>query len=80
LSQKRVKNVLSIKGVLMLELNPFRKNKINLEDYEYQKDIQNRLLMANLTEQDRLVLEEILYGHPKLSISQLAQDLILDES
>jgi hypothetical protein len=64
----------------MLELNPFRKNKINLEDYEYQKDIQNRLLMAHLTEQDRLVLEEILYGHPKLSVSQLAQDLIIDES
>lgn len=64
----------------MLELNPFRKNKINLEDYDYQKDIQNRLLMANLTEKDSQVLEELLYGHPKLSISQLAQDLILDES
>lgn len=64
----------------MLELNPFRKNKVNLEDYEYQKDIQNRLLMANLTETDRQVLEEILYGHPKLSVSQLAQDLILEEA
>jgi DNA-binding Lrp family transcriptional regulator len=64
----------------MLELNPFRKNKVNLQDYDYQKDIQNRLMMAKLNAKDLEVLEEILYGHPKTSISQLAQDLILEEA
>lgn len=64
----------------MLELNPFRKNKVNLEDYDYQQDIQNRLMMATFTEQDLQVLEEVLYGHPKISISQLAQDLVIEES
>lgn len=63
----------------MLELNPYRKNKVNLQDYDYQKDIQNRLLMAELDTNDLLVLEEILLGHPKLSVSQLAQDLLLEE-
>jgi len=64
----------------MLELNPFRKNKVNLEDYDYQRDIQNRLMMAKFTEQDLIVLEEILYGHPKTSITQLAQDLVIEET
>jgi DNA-binding Lrp family transcriptional regulator len=64
----------------MLELNPFRKNKVNLEDYDYQRDIQNRLMMATFAEQDLQVLEEILYGHPKISIAQLAQDLIIEEA
>lgn len=64
----------------MLELNPFRKNKVNLEDYDYQRDIHNRLMMATFTEQDLQVLEEILYGHPKTSISQLAQDLVIEET
>lgn len=63
----------------MLELNPFRKNKVNLEDYDYQKDIQNRLTMARLTGEDLEVLEEILYSPPVLPISQLAQDLVIDE-
>lgn len=64
----------------MLELNPFRKNKVNLQDYDYQKDIENRLMMAKLTAKDLEVLEEILYGHPKTSISQLAQDLVIEEA
>ena len=64
----------------MLELNPFRKNKVSLQDYDYQKDIQNRLLMAQFKEDDLKVLEEILFGHPKLTVSSLAQDLLMEES
>lgn len=64
----------------MLELNPFRKNKINLEDYDYQKDIQNRLMMANLTSTDLAALEEILCSPPTLPISQLAQELVMEEA
>lgn len=64
----------------MLELNPFRKNKVNLEDYDYSKDIQNRLILAKLTSNDLEVLEEILYSPQIIEISKLAQDLLMEES
>ena len=31
----------------MLEANPYRKNKINLQDYDFEKDIKNRVLMSH---------------------------------
>jgi len=59
----------------MVELNPFRKNKINLEDYDYQKDIENRLLMAHFSEADLEVLEELLYNPPKFPIDTISSNL-----
>ncbi|GAB4185080.1 MAG: hypothetical protein Tsb0015_01740 [Simkaniaceae bacterium] len=64
----------------MLELSPFRKNKINLEDYDYQKDIQNRILMSRLSSTDIEVLEEILYSPLTIPISKLAKNLDLSET
>ncbi|MDN3507492.1 MAG: hypothetical protein P0S94_01070 [Simkaniaceae bacterium] len=64
----------------MLELNnPYRKNKINLADYDYQKDIQNRMMMARLSPEDLEILEEILYSPPKLSIAELVESVEHDE-
>jgi predicted transcriptional regulator len=69
-----------VKGFLMLELNnPYRKNKINLADYDYQKDIQNRLVMARFSPEDLEVLEEILYSPPKLPVHDLVETLDLDK-
>lgn len=60
----------------MLELNStHRKNKINLEDYDYQSDIHNRLLLSKLDEAQLEVLEEILFGPPKQSLERLSKDL-----
>lgn len=60
----------------MLELNsPYRKNKVNLEDYDYLADIQNRLLLSELSSLELEILEEILYGPPKRSLKSLADDL-----
>ena len=60
----------------MLELNsPYRKNKVNLEDYDYLADIQNRLLLSKLNSDELETLEEILYGPPKRAIKELAEDL-----
>lgn len=62
----------------MVEANLFRKNKINLEDYDYQKDIQNRVLTSQFSPEDLEVLEEIVNGSQKFSISHLADQLDKD--
>jgi len=59
----------------MPEVNVFRKNKINLEDYDYQKDIQNRVLMSNFSSDDIEVLEEIVYSSQRIPISRLVSQL-----
>ncbi|MDJ0651795.1 MAG: hypothetical protein QNJ27_02140 [Simkaniaceae bacterium] len=58
----------------MIETN-FRKNKINLEDYDYQKDIQNRVLMSHFSTEDLEVLEEIVYSSQKIPMSRLVNQL-----
>ncbi|MCB1109987.1 MAG: hypothetical protein KDK64_03330, partial [Chlamydiia bacterium] len=59
----------------MVETNIFRKNKINLEDYDYQKDIQNRVLMSHFSPEDIEVLEEIVYSSQRIPISRLVSQL-----
>ena len=55
----------------MLETNTFRKNKINLEDYDYQRDIQNRLLLSHFSPDYLEILEEIIYSPPVIPLSTL---------
>ncbi|MCP5505949.1 MAG: hypothetical protein H7A38_03590 [Chlamydiales bacterium] len=59
----------------MVETNVFRKNKINLEDYDYQQDIQNRVLLSHFSTEDLEVLEEIVYGSQKIPLSRLIDQL-----
>lgn len=59
----------------MIETNVFRKNKINLEDYDYRQDIQNRVLLSQFSSEDLEVLEEIVYGSQKIPISHLIDQL-----
>lgn len=63
----------------MAELSSLRKNKINLEDYDYKQDIENRLLMAQFTSVDIAVLEEILYSSIKIPIRKLAKSVDLSD-
>lgn len=63
----------------MLETLPQRKNKISLADYDYKRDIENRLLMAQFSSLDVLVLEEILYSSLSIPIKKLAANLKRDE-
>jgi hypothetical protein len=65
---------------MLMELNPVRKNKISLTDYEYQKDIENRLLMSQFSSLDLEVLEEILYSSLTVSIKKLAKNLEIEEA
>jgi len=55
--------------------NASHKNKIVLSDYNYQRDIENRLLMAELSTFEVDVLREILDGSLKTTVKQLAQHL-----
>ncbi|HSX03433.1 MAG TPA: hypothetical protein VLG76_01755, partial [Rhabdochlamydiaceae bacterium] len=63
----------------MLEMTTFRKNKIVLSDYDYLRDIENRLLMSQFSALDLEVLEEILYSSLTISLKNLAKSLDLDK-
>ena len=63
----------------MLDLCVSRKNKINLEDYDYQADIENRLMMAQFSAQDVEVLEEILYGSIRIPLVKLKKHLDISD-
>lgn len=52
-----------------------KKTKICLADYPYAKDIENRLLMADFSVFDVILLEEILDGSLNAHISDIAQSL-----
>ncbi len=59
----------------LLEAASPRKNKISLTDYNYQKDIENRLLMAQFTTLDLEVLEEILYSPIQIPMQRICKSL-----
>ncbi len=62
-----------------MESNTVKKHKISLEDYPLKQDLENRLLMAQFTPQDLLVLEEILYSSITVPIKKLAKSTGLNE-
>ena len=59
----------------MVETNIFRKNKINLEDYDYQKDIQNRVLLSHFPPEYLEILEEIVYSSPVIPLANFMKQL-----
>jgi len=59
----------------MIELTAAKKNKITLSDYNYRRDIENRLLLASFTAFEKAVLEEILYSPIKVPVRKIAKNL-----
>ncbi|NGX38361.1 MAG: hypothetical protein K1000chlam2_01534 [Chlamydiae bacterium] len=59
----------------MADVATFRKNKIELKEYDYSKDIQNRVLMSQFSLLDFEVLEEILYSSLRIPLSILEKNL-----
>lgn len=57
-----------------------RKNKIVLADYNYKRDIENRLLLAELNTFEIDVLREILNDSLKISLKHLAETLQVSQS
>lgn len=64
----------------MAELIASKKNKINLTDYPYQKDIENRLLMSSFSLLDKAVMEELLFSPLQISIQKFSKNLGEKES
>lgn len=52
-------------------MNPVRKNKIVLADYDYLKDIKNRLLLAEMSLFEVAVINEVLNTSIKIPIAKL---------
>lgn len=63
----------------MLEVSSQRKNKINLADYNYQQDIDCRMIIADFSPFDLSLLEEILFSPLKISRKKLARTLSVEE-
>ena len=61
----------------MAEIATYRKNKIELTEYDCSKDVQNRILMSQFTPLDVEVLEEILYSSLRIPLSVLEQNMEL---
>lgn len=61
----------------MADIATFKKNKIELEEYDCVRDIHNRVLMARFSPQDVEVLEEILYSSLRVPLSLLEKNLNL---
>jgi len=64
----------------MLELSSIRKNKVNLADYNFQLDIDSRMLLADFSQFDQEVIEEILFNPLKISIKKLCRTLECSEN
>lgn len=60
--------------------NVVKKNKVVLSDYNYLRDIENRLLMSELSTFEVNVLQEILHSSITFSIKSLADNLGVKES
>jgi len=56
-----------------------KKNKIFLADFQYKKEIENRLFMASLTPFEVTVLQEIIHSSIKIPISDLCDTLSCPE-
>lgn len=63
----------------MIDATSLKKHHVVLEDYDFRRDLHNRLLLAQLTAIDRSVLEEIIYSSLTIPVRKLAKTLDLSE-
>lgn len=63
----------------MIELTAVRKHKVTLTDYDYKRDIENRLLLSNMTTQEHAVLEEILFSPIRTTVRKMAKNIDIEE-
>lgn len=57
-----------------------KKNKIALTDYAYQKDVELRVIMSQLSVFDVQILTEIVHGSLKIKLSEMADQIDVDLS
>lgn len=61
-------------------LSPPKKNKIELSDYNYKKDIESRVFLSNLTLFEADILKEIIYNSLKFDIAEITSIFAISES
>lgn len=61
----------------MVETASFRKNRISLADYDYQKEIEHRMMMADFSEEDLIVLEELFFSSLNFSLNHFVGEIDL---
>lgn len=54
-----------------------KRTKVNLADYDYERDIKNRLILFSLSKTEVAVLEEILFSPIQFSLTSLESNLDL---
>ncbi len=57
----------------MVETATYSKNKIQLADYDYQKDLRNRALMAQFSEKDVALIDEMICSPARVSLVDLSR-------
>lgn len=63
----------------MFEVSSLKKTRVNLCDYDFMQDIQNRIHMSDFSVFDVEVLEEILFSPLKISLKKLERSLDCSE-
>ncbi|MBJ7450009.1 MAG: hypothetical protein JHC93_06595 [Parachlamydiales bacterium] len=63
----------------MLATSLTKKNKIQIEDYNFERDIENRLFLSSFSQIEVTVLEEILNSSLHIDLDRLARTVDLDE-
>ncbi len=63
----------------MIELTTARKHKVTLTDYDYKRDIENRLLLSHLTTDEHAVLTDILFSPIRTTVRKIAKSIDLQE-
>ena len=57
-----------------------RKNRISLDDYNYQRDIQHRLFLSDLSVIETQILHEIIDGSLTINLNLFADEMEIDEA
>ncbi|MBP7074600.1 MAG: hypothetical protein KBA81_04370 [Rhabdochlamydiaceae bacterium] len=63
----------------MIESTTVRKHKVTLSDYDYKRDIENRLLLSQVTTKEYAVLEEILFSPIRTTVRKIAKSIDIPE-
>jgi hypothetical protein len=63
----------------MIESITARKHKVTLSDYDFKRDIENRLLLSQLTTDEHAVLEEILFSPIRTTVRKIAKSIDIPE-
>jgi predicted transcriptional regulator len=63
----------------MIELTAAKKNRVHLPDYQFKKDIENRMLLSDFSDLDLQILEELLFSSLKTSVKKLSRQVNLSE-